>query len=103
VFECRRRDYRVAITPDCALGTVCPRKPLVPCHGGEEVDKQLVHAFGLVVVHPVRRVGQALHAARTLRFDLVDSRADSKGVTIQVYRRTGRPQYATATTDHDEE
>jgi dihydrofolate reductase len=26
--------------------------------------------------------------------DLVDSRADSRGVTIQVYRPTGRPQYA---------
>jgi hypothetical protein len=25
----------------------------------EEVDKQLVHAFSLVVMHPVRRVGQA--------------------------------------------
>src|SRR5205823_9643667 len=30
--------------------------------GGEEVDKQLVDAFSLVVMHPVRRVGQALHA-----------------------------------------
>src|SRR5919197_2895098 len=29
--------------------------------------------------------------------DLVDSRADSKGVTIQVHRPTGRPQYAPAT------
>jgi dihydrofolate reductase len=28
--------------------------------------------------------------------DLVDSRATSGGVTIQVYRPTGRPQYATA-------
>src|SRR5436190_3673195 len=31
--------------------------------------------------------------------DLVDSRATTKGVTIQVYRPTGRPQYATATAD----
>jgi hypothetical protein len=30
--------------------------------------------------------------------ELVDSRAIPSGVTIQVYRRTGRPQYATATT-----
>jgi hypothetical protein len=29
--------------------------------------------------------------------DLVDSHATLKGVTIQVYRPTGRPQYATAT------
>jgi dihydrofolate reductase len=30
--------------------------------------------------------------------DLVESRSTPKGVTIQVYRPTGRPQYATATT-----
>jgi dihydrofolate reductase len=29
--------------------------------------------------------------------ELIDSRATPKGVTIQVYRPTGRPQYATAT------
>ena len=29
--------------------------------------------------------------------DLADSRSTPKGVTIQVYRPTGRPQYATAT------
>ena len=27
--------------------------------------------------------------------ELVESRVDSKGVTIQVYRPAGRPQYAT--------
>ena len=31
-----------------------------------------------------------------IALDLVDSRADSKGVTIQVYRPAGRPRYATA-------
>jgi dihydrofolate reductase len=31
--------------------------------------------------------------------DLVDSRATPKGVTIQVYRPAGRPQYATAAAD----
>jgi dihydrofolate reductase len=31
--------------------------------------------------------------------ELVDSRATPSGVTIQVYRPTGRPQYAPATTD----
>ena len=35
--------------------------------------------------------------------ELVDSRATPGGVTIQVYRPTGRPQYATATPDHDDE
>src|SRR5690349_9433423 len=29
---------------------------------GEEVDEQFVDACGLVVMHPVRRVRQALHA-----------------------------------------
>ena len=45
----------------------------------------------------------ALVAGPDIALDLVDSRADSKGVTIQVYRPTGRPRYATATADHDEE
>jgi dihydrofolate reductase len=31
--------------------------------------------------------------------DLVDSRSTPSGVSIQVYRPTGRPQYATATAD----
>ena len=31
--------------------------------------------------------------------DLIDSRATANGVTIQIYRPTGRPQYATATAD----
>ena len=38
-------------------------------------------------------------AGPDIALDLVDSRADSKGVTIQVYRPNGRPQYATATAD----
>ena len=29
---------------------------------GEEVDKQLVDAFSFVVMHPMRRFGQAFHA-----------------------------------------
>src|SRR6476619_8580409 len=32
------------------------------CRGAEEVDKQFVDAFSLVVMHPVRCVGQALDA-----------------------------------------
>jgi dihydrofolate reductase len=31
--------------------------------------------------------------------ELVESRSTSSGVTIQVYRPTGRPQYATAAPD----
>ena len=34
-----------------------------------------------------------------IALELVDSRSTPKGVTIQVYRPTGRPQYATATPD----
>ena len=30
--------------------------------GGEEVDEQLVDALSFVVMHPMRSVGQALHA-----------------------------------------
>ena len=33
-----------------------------------------------------------------IALDLVDSRAFPKGITMQVYRPTGRPQYATAPT-----
>jgi hypothetical protein len=38
-------------------------------------------------------------AGPDIALELVDSRADSKGVTIAVYRPVGRPQYATATAD----
>jgi hypothetical protein len=38
-------------------------------------------------------------AGPDIALDLIDSRADSKGVTIQVYRPNGRPQYAPATVD----
>ena len=34
-----------------------------------------------------------------IALELVDSRATPIGVTIQVYRPTGRPQYETATPD----
>ena len=34
-----------------------------------------------------------------LALDLVESRSTPKGVTIQVYRPTGRPQYETTTPD----
>jgi dihydrofolate reductase len=34
-----------------------------------------------------------------IALELVDSQSTPKGITIQVYRPTGRPQYATATAD----
>jgi dihydrofolate reductase len=33
-----------------------------------------------------------------IALDLVESRADAKGVTVEVYRPAGRPRYAPATT-----
>src|SRR6266404_298785 len=44
----------------CSAQELQPQRRL--CRGGEEVDEQLVDAFSLVVMHPVRRVGWALHA-----------------------------------------
>ena len=35
-------------------------------------------------------------AGLDIALDLVDSRVDSKGVTIQVFRPAGRPQYPRA-------
>ena len=56
----------------------------------------LVDEMTLVIVPVV--VGQGMRlfpdTGPDIALDLVDSRADSKGVTIQVYRPTGRPQYA---------
>ena len=56
----------------------------------------LVDEMTLVIVPVV--VGQGMRlfpdSGPDIALDLVDSRADSKGVTIQVYRPTGRPQYA---------
>jgi dihydrofolate reductase len=52
----------------------------------------------LIVVPVVLGQGARLFpdAGPDLALDLVESRVDSKGVTIQVYRPAGRPQYAAA-------
>jgi dihydrofolate reductase len=60
------------------------------------VDEMTLFTFPVVVgqgtrLFPDRGPDAAL--------DLVDSRVTPKGVMIQVYRPTGRPQYATATAD----
>jgi dihydrofolate reductase len=56
----------------------------------------LVDEMTLVIVPVV--VGQGMRlfpdTGPDIALDLVDSRTDSKGVTIHVYRPTGRPQYA---------
>jgi dihydrofolate reductase len=59
----------------------------------------LVDELQLLVVPVVVGQGRRLFpdAGPDIALELVDSRADSKGVTIQVYRPAGRPQYAPAT------
>jgi dihydrofolate reductase len=61
-------------------------------------DNQLVDEI-ILLIYPVV-VGQGTRlfpdTGSDTALDLVDSRATPKGVTIQVYRPTGRPEYATA-------
>jgi dihydrofolate reductase len=59
----------------------------------------LVDEIQLLVVPVVLGQGTRLFpdAGPDIALDLVESRADSKGVTVQVYRPAGRPQYAPAT------
>src|SRR4051812_43625657 len=61
----------------------------------------LVDEIVLLVVPVVLGQGTRLFpdAGPDIALDVVDSRVDSKGVTIQVYRPAGRPQYPTATAD----
>jgi dihydrofolate reductase len=64
-------------------------------------DNHLVDEITLLTYPLV--VGQGTRLFRATgpdtALDLVDSQSTPKGVTIQVYRPTGRPQYATATAD----
>ena len=61
--------------------------------------------FTLLIVPVVLGQGARLfpEAGPDIALDLVDSRADSRGVTIRVYRPTGRPRYATAAADRDDD
>jgi dihydrofolate reductase len=69
------------------------------------LENDLVDEINLLIVPVVLGQGTRLFpdTGPDIALDLVDSRADSKGVTIQVYRPAGRPQYAPATADHDAE
>jgi dihydrofolate reductase len=69
------------------------------------LENELVDEINLLICPVVVGQGTRLFpdAGPDIALDLVDSRADSKGVTMQVYRPNGRPQYATATADHDDE
>ena len=64
-----------------------------------------VDEMNLLIIPVVLGQGTRLFpdAGPDIALQLVDSRADSKGVTIQVYRPTGRPQYRTATADDDDD
>jgi dihydrofolate reductase len=58
----------------------------------------LVDEMTLIVVPVILGQGARLfpETGPDLALDLVESRTDSKGVTIQVYRPAGRPQYPAA-------
>jgi len=69
------------------------------------LDNELVDELSLLIVPVVLGQGMRLFpdAGPDIALELVDSRADSKGVTIQVYRPAGRPRYPTATANNDDE
>ena len=62
------------------------------------LENDLVDEMNLLIVPVVLGQGTRLFPddGPDMALDLVESRADSKGVTIQVYRPAGRPQYAPA-------
>jgi dihydrofolate reductase len=65
------------------------------------LDNQLVDEINLLTYPVVIGQGTRLFpdTGPDTALDLVDSRSTPSGVSIQVYRPTGRPQYATATAD----
>jgi dihydrofolate reductase len=65
------------------------------------LDNRLVDEITLLTYPMVIGQGTRLFPATgpDAALDLVESRATPKGVTIQVYRPSGRPQYATANAD----
>jgi dihydrofolate reductase len=65
------------------------------------LDNQLVDELTLLVCPVVVGQGRRLFPATgpDIALELVESRSTPSGVTIQVYRPTGRPQYATAAAD----
>ena len=62
------------------------------------LENDLVDEMTLIVIPVILGQGARLFpdAGPDLALELVESRVDSKGVTIQVLRPAGRPQYATA-------
>ncbi|WP_261984470.1 dihydrofolate reductase family protein [Rhodococcus sp. WS3] len=64
-------------------------------------DNRLVDEITLLIYPLIIGQGTRLfpESGPDIALDLVDSRVTSKGVTIQVYRPTGRPEYATSIAD----
>jgi dihydrofolate reductase len=62
------------------------------------LENDLVDEMTLIVIPVILGQGARLfpETGPDLALDLVESRVDSKGVTIQVFRPAGRPQYPTA-------
>ncbi len=60
------------------------------------LESDLVDEMTLIVIPVILGQGARLFpdAGPDLALDMVESRVDSKGVTIQVFRPAGRPQYA---------
>jgi dihydrofolate reductase len=65
------------------------------------LDNDLVDEMNLLIFPVVVGQGTRLFpdTGPDTALDLVESRATPKGITIQVFRPTGRPQYAPATVD----
>jgi dihydrofolate reductase len=65
------------------------------------LENNLVDEITLLIVPVVLGQGTRLFpdTGPDIALDLVESRADSKGITIQVYRPAGRPRYAPALPD----
>ena len=61
------------------------------------LENDLVDELTLLIIPVVLGQGTRLFPDNgpDIALDLVESRTDSKGVTIQVYRPAGRPQYPT--------
>ena len=81
----------------CAPSTSATSKAhtTTPCSSTREND--LADEMNLLIVPVVVGQGTRLFpdAGPDMALDLVESRAFPRGITLQVYRPTGRPQYAT--------
>jgi dihydrofolate reductase len=65
------------------------------------LDNNLVDELNLLTFPVVVGQGTRLFpdTGQDIALELVESRATPSGVTIQIYRPTGRPQYGMATAD----